>query len=106
VLPLISPHPVLPAGGERGLRVLRHLRRDPRRDRGRPGQATTTLVYKVFSDGSSAWTSGGSAAQSVVLMVIVVALTAVQFRYVERRCSTGDHRDAGQPASGRNQLRT
>ncbi len=56
---------------------------------GGPGQATTTLVYKVFSDGFVGLDLGGSAAQSVVLMVIVVALTAVQFRYVERRVQYG-----------------
>ena len=56
---------------------------------GGPGQATTTLVYKVFSDGFVGLDLGGSAAQSVVLMVIVVALTAVQFRYVEHRVQYG-----------------
>ena len=52
---------------------------------GGPAKATETLVYKVFSDGRLGGDLGGSAAQSVVLMVIVVALTAVQFRYVERK---------------------
>ena len=49
---------------------------------GGPGQSTTILVYKVFLDGFKALDLGGSAAQSVVLMAIVVALTVVQFRYI------------------------
>ena len=52
---------------------------------GGPGKATAILVYKVYYDGFKALDLGGSAAQSVVLMVIVIALTVVQFRYVERR---------------------
>jgi len=52
---------------------------------GGPSKATETLVYKVFSDGRLGGDLGGSAAQSVILMVIVVALTAVQFRYIERK---------------------
>ena len=42
-------------------------------------------VYKVYYDGFKAMDQGGSAAQSVVLMVIVVALTVVQFRFVEKK---------------------
>jgi sn-glycerol 3-phosphate transport system permease protein len=52
---------------------------------GGPAGATTTLVYKVYADGRLGGDLGSSAAQSVVLMVIVIALTAIQFRYVERR---------------------
>jgi sn-glycerol 3-phosphate transport system permease protein len=52
---------------------------------GGPGKATQTLVYKVYSDGRLGGDLGGSAAQSVILMIIVIALTAIQFRYVERR---------------------
>jgi sn-glycerol 3-phosphate transport system permease protein len=52
---------------------------------GGPGKATQTLVYKAFADGRLGGDLGGSAAQSVILMIIVIALTAVQFRYVERR---------------------
>ena len=52
---------------------------------GGPAGATTTMVYKVFADGRLGGDLGGSAAQSVVLMVIVIALTAIQFRYVERK---------------------
>ena len=51
---------------------------------GGPGTATTTLVYKVFRDGFEGLDLGGSAAQSVVLMIIVGVLTIVQFRYIER----------------------
>jgi len=52
---------------------------------GGPGKDTAILVYKVYFDGFKAMDLGGSAAQSVVLMLILVALTVVQFRYVERR---------------------
>jgi sn-glycerol 3-phosphate transport system permease protein len=52
---------------------------------GGPQQATTILVYKVFSDGFVGQDLGSSAAQSVILLVIVGALTVVQFKYIERR---------------------
>ena len=52
---------------------------------GGPGRDTTILVYKVYYDGFKAMDMGGSAAQSVVLMAIVVVLTVVQFRYVEKK---------------------
>ena len=52
---------------------------------GGPGQATMLLVYKVYRDGFVSLDLGSSAAQSVILMAIVIALTVVQFRYVERR---------------------
>ncbi len=52
---------------------------------GGPGQSTTILVYKVFADGFVGQDLGSSAAQSVVLMVVVALLTVVQFRFVERR---------------------
>ncbi len=52
---------------------------------GGPSKATETLVYKVYSDGKGGADLGGSAAQSVVLLGIVVCLTAIQFRYVERK---------------------
>jgi sn-glycerol 3-phosphate transport system permease protein len=52
---------------------------------GGPGQATTVLVYKVFQDGFRGLDLGGSAAQSVILMAIVITLTVVQFRYIERK---------------------
>ena len=46
-----------------------------------------TLVYKVFQDGKAGADLGSSAAQSVILMIIVILLTAVQFRYVEKKVS-------------------
>lgn len=52
---------------------------------GGPGRATETLVYKVYNDGFVNLNLGSSAAQSVILMIIVIALTAFQFRYIERR---------------------
>lgn len=52
---------------------------------GGPGKDTAILVYKVYVDGFKAMDMGGSAAQSVILMVIVVALTVVQFRFVEKK---------------------
>jgi ABC-type glycerol-3-phosphate transport system permease component len=52
---------------------------------GGPGKDTSILVYKVYHDGFKAMDLGGSAAQSVVLMAIVVVLTVVQFRYVEKK---------------------
>jgi sn-glycerol 3-phosphate transport system permease protein len=53
--------------------------------KGGPGEATNILVYKVFRDGFVGLDLGGSAAQSVVLMAIVIGLTVVQFRYIERK---------------------
>src|SRR6516225_4044747 len=52
---------------------------------GGPGQSTEILVYKVYKDGFKSLDLGGSAAQSAILMAIVVALTVIQFRYVERK---------------------
>jgi sn-glycerol 3-phosphate transport system permease protein len=52
---------------------------------GGPSKATETLVYKVYQDGRLGGDLGGSAAQSVILMIIVIGLTAIQFRYIERK---------------------
>ena len=52
---------------------------------GGPGQSTNILVYKVYHDGVKAADLGGSSAQSVILMFIVIVLTVVQFRFVERK---------------------
>jgi len=52
---------------------------------GGPAKATEILVYKVYADGFKGLDLGGSAAQSVILMAIVVTLTVIQFRYVERK---------------------
>lgn len=53
--------------------------------RGGPAKATEILVYKVWYDGFEAQDLGGSSAQSVILMAIVIALTVIQFRYIERK---------------------
>jgi sn-glycerol 3-phosphate transport system permease protein len=52
---------------------------------GGPARATETLVYKVYQDGRLGGDLGGSAAQSVILMIIVIGLTAIQFKYIERK---------------------
>ena len=52
---------------------------------GGPGTETKILVYKLYYDGFKALDLGGSAAQSVVLMVIVIVLTVLQFRFVEKK---------------------
>jgi sn-glycerol 3-phosphate transport system permease protein len=52
---------------------------------GGPGKSTSILVYRLYYDGFKALDLGGSAAQSVVLMVIVITLTVIQFRYVEKK---------------------
>ena len=52
---------------------------------GGPGKATETLIYKVYVEGVQNTNLGSSAAQSVILMLLVVALTMVQFRFIERR---------------------
>lgn len=52
---------------------------------GGPGKDTAILVYKVYYDGFKALDMGGSAAQSVVLMAIVIALTVIQFRFIEKK---------------------
>jgi sn-glycerol 3-phosphate transport system permease protein len=53
--------------------------------RGGPAKATETLVYKVYVDGLLGSNLGSSAAQSVILMFLVIVLTAIQFRFVERK---------------------
>jgi sn-glycerol 3-phosphate transport system permease protein len=52
---------------------------------GGPDQATNIMVYKVYHDGFLGLDLGGSAAQSVILMIVVISLTVVQFRYIERK---------------------
>ena len=85
VVPLLSPTHVLPARRQCRLRVLRDLRDHRRDDPGGPGNSTEILVYKVYADGFKGLDIGGSAAQSVILMLIVIALTFIQFRFVERK---------------------
>jgi sn-glycerol 3-phosphate transport system permease protein len=52
---------------------------------GGPAKSTEILVFKVFNDGFRGQDVGGSAAQSVILMSIVILLTVIQFRYIERK---------------------
>jgi sn-glycerol 3-phosphate transport system permease protein len=52
---------------------------------GGPGQDTNILVFKVYSDSFRGTDFGSAAVQSVVLMALVIALTVVQFRFIERR---------------------
>jgi sn-glycerol 3-phosphate transport system permease protein len=73
-LPAAVAHHLLPAGGQHRLRLLRHLRHDRRHHAGRAGKSTQILVYKVYHDGFKALDLGGSAAQSVILMVMQPAL--------------------------------
>ena len=56
---------------------------------GGPGKATETLIYKVYVDGVVNLDLGGSSAQSVILLIVVMGLTAVQFRYIESRVHYG-----------------
>ena len=52
---------------------------------GGPNEATNIMVFKIYHDSFEALDLGGSAAQSVILMILVIALTVVQFRYIERK---------------------
>lgn len=52
---------------------------------GGPARATSTLVYKVYDDGFRNQIIGTSAAQSTILMLMVIVLTFIQFRWIERR---------------------
>ncbi|UJQ24292.1 sn-glycerol-3-phosphate ABC transporter permease UgpA [Pantoea agglomerans] len=52
---------------------------------GGPVQATTTLIYKIYREGFTGLDLSSSAAQSVVLMLLVIGLTVLQFRFVERK---------------------
>ena len=52
---------------------------------GGPGQSTNILIWKVYNDGFRGQDLGGSSAQSVILMIVVILLTFVQFRFIERR---------------------
>jgi sn-glycerol 3-phosphate transport system permease protein len=53
--------------------------------KGGPAKATEILVFKVYNDGFRGQDLGGSSAQSVILMLVVILLTIVQFRFIERR---------------------
>jgi sn-glycerol 3-phosphate transport system permease protein len=52
---------------------------------GGPAKATETLIYKVYTDGVVNIDLGSSSAQSVILMAVVITLTALQFRFIERK---------------------
>jgi len=52
---------------------------------GGPGGATNILVYKVYQDGFIGLDLGSSAAQSIVLMTLIIVITVLQFKYVERK---------------------
>jgi sn-glycerol 3-phosphate transport system permease protein len=52
---------------------------------GGPSRATDLMVYKIFNDGFQGLDYSGAAAQSIILMILVIALTFVQFRYIERK---------------------
>ena len=52
---------------------------------GGPGNSTTTLIYKVYKDGFVGMDPGSSSAQSVMLMLLVIGLTLLQFRFLEKK---------------------
>ena len=52
---------------------------------GGPVQSTTTLIYKIYREGFTGLDLGASAAQSTILMIIVILLTVLQFRFIERK---------------------
>lgn len=55
------------------------------RQRAAAVQSTTTLIYKIYREGFAGLDLSSSAAQSVVLMLLVIGLTVIQFRFVERK---------------------
>ena len=67
----------------------RPSRSSTRSPHGGPAGATNILVYKVYQDGFINLDLGSSAAQSVLLMIFAVALTLLQFRYIERKVNYG-----------------
>jgi sn-glycerol 3-phosphate transport system permease protein len=84
-LPAAVANDLLPAGHQHRLRLLRHLRDRRRGDPGRAGQGHRDPGLQGLLRRLQGLDLGGSAAQSVVLMVIVIALTVVQFRFVEKK---------------------
>lgn len=52
---------------------------------GGPARATNLMVFKIFNDGFQGLDYSGAAAQSIILMILVIALTFVQFRYIEKK---------------------
>ena len=96
ILPLLIADDLLPARRQPRLRGFDTFGTIQALTQGGPGKATETLSCKVYRDGVVNLDLGGSSAQSVVLMVAVVALTVVQFRYVGRQVQTdgGDREPA------------
>ena len=88
-LPAARADHLLPARHQHDLRLLRHLRHHPRRHRRRAGQGDRDAGLQGLQRRRVNLLLGDSAAQSVILMVIVIALTAVQFRYVEKKVHYG-----------------
>ena len=85
-LPAAVADHLLPAGGEHRLCVLRHLRRHRRDHAGRARRVRRrSSSTRSIEDGVKSADLGGSSAQSAILMLIVITLTVVQFRFVERR---------------------
>ena len=82
MFPLLSP---VTSSCSSSTRLCLFALRHRRHRQGGPGKATSILVYRLYYDGFKALDLGGSAAQSVVLMVIVITLTVIQFRYVEKK---------------------
>lgn len=80
----LSPGEFLPAGGEPVYAFDTFPVIDAATSGG-PVQATTTLIYKIYREGFTGLDLASSAAQSVVLMFLVIVLTVVQFRYVESK---------------------
>ena len=84
-LPAVDADDVLPARRQHALRLHRHFGIIHATTGGGPGQATSTLVFRVYRDGFEGLDLGISAAQSVVLLIVIGTLTVLQFRYIERR---------------------
>lgn len=88
---LVAQHQQLKTGLFSGLLKTPSFRRaqsealDRAATSGGPVQATTTLIYKIYREGFTGLDLASSAAQSVVLMFLVIVLTVVQFRYVESK---------------------
>jgi len=85
-VPPVVPHHVFPAGHQHGVRLLRHLcHHRCHHPWVAPVSDTVILVYKVYQDGFKGGDIGGAAAQSVILMLVVIAMTIFQFRYIEKK---------------------
>ena len=83
--PAARAHHLLSDRRERDLRRVRYVRDDLGAHQGGPAEATDTLVVKVYRDGVVNLDLGGSSAQSVLLMIGVIIVTAIQFRFIGRK---------------------